>query len=67
VLWPWTEISQRRAWKRAQRLHAFEHAAGIDRTLDCKAVAHYELTDDYSDYFDDDNRRRFCLATGRTW
>jgi hypothetical protein len=60
-------VRQRRAWKRAQRLHAYEHAAKIETTLPCKAVGHMERIDSYSNFFDSDERRKFELAVGGKW
>jgi hypothetical protein len=60
-------LADRRAWKRAQRLHVFEHAADQPLTLPCDAVGHFAEADDYLDIFDQDRRRKFCLAAGRKW
>ena len=66
----------RRKWRRAQHLHAYEHAAKQPLTLPCEAVDHSYMvsaysgeviSDRYSDFFDGDACRKFALATGLKW
>lgn len=71
----WRFWGDRRAWKRAQRTHAYEHANNMTPSLHCSAVGHNwdppskygEGYDSYDDMFDKDDRRKFCQATGRPW
>jgi hypothetical protein len=59
----------RRAWRKAQRTHVFEHETNQPLSLSCDAVGHTYMysIDEYSDYFDHNSRRKFCLASGRKW
>jgi hypothetical protein len=57
----------RKAWLEAQRTHQLEHASGVEPTLSCEAVGHYDSIDEYGTYFDKDVRRKFCIAAGRPW
>lgn len=59
------------AYKREQRTHQLEHASNVTPTLDCDAVGHFYVAgthlDSYNDFFDADQRRKFCIATNRPW
>lgn len=63
----WRHRDDFRAWEAAKRTHQLEHASGVTPTLACEAVGHLESIDDYSGLFEDDLRRKFCIATGRPW
>lgn len=52
---------QRRAWRKAQAIHAMEHEVNLPLSLSCTAVGHYEAIDEYKDLFDRDTRRKFMV------
>lgn len=59
------------AWEEAKRTHQLEHASGVEPTLSCDILGHYWdpsfHEDSYIGLFDDDTRRKFCIATNRPW
>ncbi len=55
------------AWQAAKRTHQLEHASGLERTLACDVVGHLAFIDDYDEVFNDDMRRKFCIAANRPW
>lgn len=57
-----------RAWQQAKRVHQLEHASGVQpTTFACDVVGHLTSGDDYQSCFDDDMRRKFCMAANRSW
>jgi hypothetical protein len=62
---PWTFWRLRRAWRKAQSIHAMEHEVGEPLSLTCKAVGHswalHGDIDSYTDMFDADERRHFLV------
>jgi len=64
---PWTFVLLRHRWRKAQHLHALEHATGEPLTIDCDAAGHLPGVDEYEDWFDKDQRRKYLDAIGADW